>query len=285
MDFLLIIIMKKRLALFFFLGLYFFNISHGEETSHDSTCKLSIHPLRLGIRHIEGGGVGYDKGYSSIDLFWTPYSLQDALLFLDVRGHRFTNGRSAANMGMGFRYPHLASSFAFGANFFYDYRRNNTHHFNQLVIGCEALGRLWNFRVNGHLPIGSKDCHSHIKEKSKRSLWGMDAEAEARLYSHDFVKLFLAAGPYYYKGKHSRNAFGGKVRLSGRFLGLGYLGGIASYDTLFRFNFQGEIGLTFALESKRQILKDNSLKRGTQDCRLAEEMKSLSLTIINNLVP
>lgn len=275
--------MKKRLISFFFFGVLFCNISHGEETHHDATCKLSIHPLRIGIRHIQSGGVGYDKGYSSIDLFWTPYSQQDTLLFLDARGHRFTNGRYAANVGMGFRYPHLASGFAYGANFFYDYRRNNEHNFNQLGVGLEALGRLWNFRVNGYLPIGSKvidkhysfdafrGYHLHIKEKSKRSLSGVDAEAEVRLYSHDFMKFFLAAGPYYYNGKHNRNAFGGKARLSGRFWGLGYLAAIASYDGLFGFKFQGEIGITFALGNKRPILKNNSLKKGSQECHFAEE--------------
>lgn len=250
----------------------------------DDSCELGVQPVRVGLSHIQSGGVGYDKGYSSIDLFATPYSHHDALFFVDVRAHRFTNGKFAANGGLGVRYPYLNTNFAYGANFFYDYRRNNEKNLSQLGVGLEVLGRIWKFRTNGYFPIGTRNYdketsfkrfkghHLELKEKYKRTLFGIDAEAEARLYSSKNITAFLATGPYYYQGKDSRNAFGGKARLGGTFFNIGNLTAIASYDGLFGFNFQGEIGVSFQLGKKRRILKNNSLRPQTQDCRFAGEM-------------
>jgi len=282
---------RKIAILFFSLSIFFsFHLLWAgteEEQLHPSNhhpCELDIHPVRMGFRHIQSGGVGYDKGYSSLDLFISPFSQKDALIFFDLRGHRFTGGKFATNAGLGFRYPHLDTGFAYGVNVFYDYRRSNDTNLNQLGVGAEALGRIWSFRANGYFPTGKRvidrkysfhrfSGHNlHIKEKSKRSLTGVDAEAEARIYSHQFAKVFLAAGSYYYNGKHNRNAIGGKARLTGRFFDLGSLSAIASYDRLFGFNFQGEVGLSFALGGKRKILKNNSLRPSTEACHYAEQM-------------
>lgn len=59
-----------------------------------NSCVEDYRHIRLALRHIEGTGVGYNQGYTSLEgLFlprsgtghgWTP--------FLDLRGHVFNNG-------------------------------------------------------------------------------------------------------------------------------------------------------------------------------------------------
>ena len=43
----------------------------------------------------------------------------------------------------------------FGAlTFGYDNRDTGGGHFNQIGVGVESLGQVWDFRVNGYIPIG-----------------------------------------------------------------------------------------------------------------------------------
>lgn len=59
---------------------------------------------RLSIRHIEGGGIGYSQGYTTLEGFFAPNPEGLPLMpFLDLRGHVFNNGKMAANGGLGLR--------------------------------------------------------------------------------------------------------------------------------------------------------------------------------------
>ena len=121
------------------LALLFFPLfAHAE----DKPCELNLKPIRLGIRHTEGEGIGYNKGYSSLDFTAIPFSVGSLLFLTDLRGHRLTNGKFAGNGGLGVRYPHLNSGYAYGINGFYDYRRQRQTNLNRLGVGLEAPRQL-----------------------------------------------------------------------------------------------------------------------------------------------
>jgi hypothetical protein len=45
---------------------------------------------RLGLRHIQAGGIGYGKGYTTLETFFSPSpEVWSWIPFLDLRGHVF----------------------------------------------------------------------------------------------------------------------------------------------------------------------------------------------------
>lgn len=120
------------------------------------SCGTTPSPYRATARHIEGKGIGYNQGYTSVDLFIAPPpTLPHRFVpFLDTRLHVFDNGRIATNAGVGLRY--IGSSFVYGLNSYYDYRETSRQKYNQYSLGFEALGKVWDFRISGYLPLGTK---------------------------------------------------------------------------------------------------------------------------------
>src|SRR5581483_5442781 len=59
-----------------------------------------------------------------------------------------------ANAGLGVR--SIAGCRVYGLNAYYDYRKTHRTHYNQVGIGAETLGRRWDLRVNGYIPVGKK---------------------------------------------------------------------------------------------------------------------------------
>ena len=108
----------------------------------------------LFLRHTAGEGLGYKKGYTTLDLFVAPsVGCAEWSPFVDLRGHVFNNGKWAANAGIGVRY---LDSVAWGANVYYDFRDTDHSHYNQLGAGLEAIGSFWSVHVNGYWPFGRR---------------------------------------------------------------------------------------------------------------------------------
>ncbi|MCE5181193.1 MAG: inverse autotransporter beta domain-containing protein [Betaproteobacteria bacterium] len=83
---------------------------------------------------------------------------QDArtLVFSSLRGRFDDNSSLEGNFGLGVRRM-LESGWNLGAYGYFDRRRSDTgNFFNQGTLGVEALGRDWDFRANGYLPIGTR---------------------------------------------------------------------------------------------------------------------------------
>ena len=163
-------------------------------------------PMRIAAKHIEPGGIGYNQGYTTLEGFFSPIKpLGDAWVpFLDLRGHIFNDGRPAANAGMGVRY--VACSRVWGLNTYYDYRRTNRQHYNQIAGGLESLGRVWDFRINGYLPVetsafwGSDFDHfrkhyAFLSGKKEFALKGGNAEAAAHINVAQNIDFTVAGGP------------------------------------------------------------------------------------------
>lgn len=221
-------------------------------------------PVRMGVRHIEGNGVGYKTGYSTLEYWVAPMDpLKGAWIpFLDVRGHIFNNARLAANAGWGIRY--LSTSHIWGINAYYDYRNSSYRPYQQVGAGVECLGDIWDFRLNGYLPVGKKrssyfdtqfyrfEGHSMLLSRTyEYAFKGGNAEIGAHLMQKKNVELYAAVGPYYLNGRGG-STWGGEGRVKLSFCDYLNLEGNASYDGIFKSIFQGQLGFTFELGPKER---------------------------------
>lgn len=219
---------------------------------------------RASIRHIEGGGIGYSQGYTTLDVFSaTEPELFSATSFLDLRGHLFDNGKWAANAGFGTR--KIFGCRSYGVNGFYDYRSTRRANYSQVGVGLETLGTTWDVRLNGYLPVGHKSTHLHelsfyrfsghemiLSDKYQVAMKGVDAEVGFCFGKSKRFNFYAAAGPYYYIGQAGSNIWGGKGRLRAIFKEWIHLELSNSYDATFKNKFQGELSFSFPLGRKRR---------------------------------
>ncbi len=230
---------------------------------HSSQCDRAESPYRITARHIDPQGIGYNQGYTTLEGFFSLYNgWEDWVPFLDVRGHVFNNGRAAVNAGLGLRY--LREHLIWGINSYYDYRNTKHQHYNQVALGLECLGSLWDFRLNGYLPVGKKespyyDLHfdhfagnsAIVKERYEYALGGFNGEVGAHVNSWEKFPLYFAAGPYYLHGKGA-STWGGQLRASLRMCDYLKIDGNVSYDHLFKWIGQGQVGISFYFEGRKK---------------------------------
>lgn len=265
-------------------------VSLADETSvpESLTQDCNARPMRVEVHHIEGKGIGYTKGYTSLEGFFGR-RMSRYLPFIDLRGHVFDDGKFAANAGMGLRY--LSSSWVFGGNVYYDYRQTHHTHFNEIGLGLETLGKRWEFRVNGYLPVGAKKSPGFHKHKSsfcefkgfegnlmlvdqitikkkivEEAMKGIDAEAEYHLFVKGVYDVYGAAGPYYFVKDSGGHAVGGKARLGINITEYLRLEAIGSFDNLFHGIAQGLISVNIPFGKKLFRAKNN---RQSMNCNLA----------------
>jgi hypothetical protein len=261
--------------------------SDAHHTTKECSPDLSpgLHPERVRLSHIEGRGIGYNRGYSSLDLFFTVPTHQNHVVpFLDLRGHIFNNGKLAANAGLGVRWLTPSIATVWGVNAYYDYRvvsykyhLSSNQHYNQVSWGIEALRKQWDFRANSYLPVGQKRPQFYdyrfdyqggsqylLRGKFQFALRGVDAEAGYHYSKIKHVQLYAAAGPYYYSGTTSRNAIFARTHesaLGGRLLARATLFSYvtaeasASYDHLFKWIGQGRVSLNFNFGPRQHMKK------------------------------
>ena len=248
----------------------------------------------LNIRQMERGGVGYTQGYTTIETFLTPFRNIDTWLpYLDLRGHRFDNGKYAANVGLGFRA--LASCALWGANVYYDYRQTRHQDFNQMGVGLEALTAHWDFRINGYIPVGRTHSHLYdtrfghfrgnrliLKTKQIFDMGGLNAEMAYHWIPTCNVDVTAAIGPYYFKGKFNKQAGGAQARLKATFLNTISLEGIGSYDSLFKWKGQGQLTFSVPLAPKiknRGIAKDRCNNSWSLSRRFAQPVQRFEIIV------
>lgn len=237
---------------------------------------------RASVRHIEAGGIGYNQGYTTFETFLASDPGKWSLMpFLDARGHVFDNGKWAANAGVGIRV--ILGCRAYGLNAFYDYRNTKKLHYNQVGLGLETLGKLWDFRINGYLPVGKKITSPYntkfdrfsgnrmiLSRKYQFAMKGADAELGFHFGKSRLFDFYAAAGPYYYIGEIGRNTWGGKARISGTFKEYITLEISDSYDRIFNNNFQGQLTFSLPFGGKSHIKK----KGCRNSCQLADVLAS-----------
>ena len=246
-------------------SLYLVNLE--AETPAEEICGKAPRPMRITTRHIEGNGIGYNRGYTTIEGFLAPYQYDRWLPFVDVRGHVLNDGQLASNVGLGVRYK--TDTRIWGLNTYYDYRNSNHYHYNQVAMGLESLGRLWDFRINGYLPVGAKTSHAYgwtddtlqghywmLKAKREFAMRGLSGEAGFHVDHFHKFPLYFAAGPYYLQGKGDP-AWGGQIRAAVEVSETLRLEGNTSYDNRFKWIGQGQISLIIPLGHKKKVKKTN----------------------------
>ncbi len=252
---------------------------------------------RAAVRHIESGGIGYNQGYTTLEAFIAPDPDEELFMpFLDTRGHIFNHGKLAANAGIGVRATF--GNRAYGINGYYDYRNTTKLHYNQIGVGIETLGILWDFRMNGYLPVGTKlsspydiqfstssTPHTILSEKRQFAMKGLDAEIGFHFGKCSSWNFYAAAGPYYYDGPIGHNAWGGKARFSSSYKKYVTLEISDSYDTQFHNRFQGQLVFSFPFGANiRKKESKNSLRMDEPDvlfdCRMLQPVGRNEIIVV-----
>lgn len=230
----------------------------------EACCEKAPHPMRVSARYTSPRGIGYKPGYSTLEGFFSKIYQGQWVPFLDLRGHLFDNGKFAANAGLGIRY--LSHSRAWGINAYYDYRNTEHQQYNQVGVGLETLGKVWDVRLNGYLPVGTtqssirhirfdefKGHYIFLRSVRDFALKGMNLEVGAHVDHFKNAPLYFAAGPYYLTGKGA-TAWGGEFRTAvDLFHRLLRLEGNTSYDNYFRWIGQGQISLNFYFGGRSRL--------------------------------
>lgn len=215
------------------------------------------YPFALTLRHIEGPGIGYEYGYTSLTGLVFLKKENVCWPFIDMRFHLFNNVKIAANGGLGVRFSSTRMKSLVGINVYYDYRQAY-FNFHQIGAGIEWLSESVDLRMNGYIPLTNhkhiSTCHFTdylggyfiIQRRLEAAFWGIDMEVGGLLFNNaDVVNLYGAIGPYYLNDLDCQDGYGGKLRFK---LGLTRFFSIdasASYDEVFRWRGQGQLSLNF----------------------------------------
>lgn len=97
---------------------------------------------------------GYDSGYSTINAFLPYFTDENAMLFTSGGGLVSYNGRGGANVGAGWRYYMQDIDRVVGLSAWYDFDAGHARSYNQIGLSFESLGRYFDLRLNGYIPIG-----------------------------------------------------------------------------------------------------------------------------------
>jgi trimeric autotransporter adhesin len=237
--------------------------------------EIGPQPMAVSARYTSPRGIGYEPGYTTLEGFFSWMVGEKWEPFVDLRAHVFDNGKFASNAGLGFRW--LTPSRIYGVNGYYDYRKTRHLHYNQAALGFETLGEMWDFRLNGYLPVGKKESHlfgTHFEKfkghymvvKSRQEFAMKEVSGEVGLHVDNLksAPFYFTAGPYYLEGKGA-SAWGGEVRASvdlfHRHL---HLEASCSYDHYFRWIGQGQVSLKAPFGGKRRGKDKMLLTRSVQ---------------------
>lgn len=102
------------------------------------------------------GGVlyGYQEAFTNIGAFLPYFIDDDAIVFVDGRGMVTYDGRGGANVGVGWRYYMADIDRVIGLSAWYDFDAGHIRSYNQIGLSLESLGRYFDLRMNGYIPVG-----------------------------------------------------------------------------------------------------------------------------------
>ncbi len=205
---------------------------------------ISKYRCRSSVRHIIGHGVGFNRGYSTVETFYSPLKKkpENIIPFFDMRGHVFNNGKIAFNVGSGIRKQ--IKKRVYGINTYYDFRKTKKMDYNQFGLGAETLGESWDFRINGYIPFAEKITGPDEYNVYQFAMRGGDISCGYHFSKTDFIDMSLLGGFYYYKEHIGPNFAGISSGFRCRFKEYFTFAIGASYDPVFKSRLQYLIGFT-----------------------------------------
>jgi hypothetical protein len=214
--------------------------------------------LSHNVGYGEEAGIGLGTDYTTLGLFLaTDYSPGSFFPLFDIRAHRFDNDSYAVSFGVGARYIPRSNSPCgiLGFNVFYDWRQGFLKQYNQVGVGIEVLGRMWDFRANAYVPVGATkfstacifddyDGGFFIEHDRKEiTAYGYNAEIGCLAVDYKGFLFYTAIGPYYLTRKSECINFepimGGRVRVRPQYRDYFAFDACYSYDSTFHSIFEG----------------------------------------------
>jgi hypothetical protein len=234
----------------------------------------------IDLRISPRGGLGYNTSGAGTNNFihlegFLPLRQQvgENLTFLDSRLLLDDEGNLGANLLLGHRFYDERGDRIWGAYAGADLRGTDDSHFTQLGLGMESLGRIWDFRINGYLPLGNtrqvidedirngavqtrsgfqgnllvleRSQERQISQTAEAALGGLDLEVGARLARWDEGDLRGYVGAYFLDGAEVDGALGWRVRLESRPIDNLQLNLRLQDDSIFGTNVSFSVGLAF----------------------------------------
>ena len=243
-------------------------------------------PARGGVGHTSSGA-GFD-GTTQIRGF-IPLRQQPGhtITYLAPQFLIDNDGDIGGNLLVGHRAYSHNSNRIWGGYLSLDARDSDDSEFYQLGLGLESLGTVWDFRINGYIPLG--DTTQTIDERtfdtgldvssgfegnllvlsSRReqqvvrlediALSGFDAEVGARIarWNNETGDLRGYAGLYFYDANRVDSALGWRLGLEVRPIQNLILGVTVQEDALFGTNVLGSISLAFPRVRPRGPVPDD----------------------------
>jgi hypothetical protein len=224
-------------------------------------------PKRSYLSHVDGvgdqAGISYGTDYSTLEVMLAPdYRVGKFMYLIDLKAHRFDNNSYAANGGVGFRYVPDKNSFCelLGANAYYDWRQGFIGDYHQIGVGLEVLGRRWDLRANGYIPLGEAQnlnvCNYHYpggyeitSSDCEYATYGFNAEVGWLAVRGKNFLLYTATGPYFLT--RSTCCFepmrGFEFRIRPQFRDYVAVEGKVSWDSVYKWVYQTEFIISLPL--------------------------------------
>jgi hypothetical protein len=270
-------------------------------TQDQSSCSAFVspnykHSSRAALRYIGPGGIGYDQGYTTVECFLAPDPEKfRAMPFGDARAHIFNNGKWAGNFGLGVR--SIKRSRVYGLNTYYDFRSTNQLSFHQIGLGFETLGKRFDVRANGYIPVGQQrtdpydvsfsgfsDNSMMIFQRFQFAMSGVNLEFGANFAKSSDFEFYAAAGTYYFNDKCGSSMWGGKGRLVARFKEYITLELSDSYDKIFKNRFQCQLTFSVPLGKKlcnEPMAHDESERDALLYSRMVQPVIKQEIVVLN----
>jgi hypothetical protein len=235
-------------------------------------------PKRIDLGHIEGKGIGYDRGYTDLSIVFAPeYRVGHYLSLISLRGVVFDDGKFAANAAYIGRYLPSAFCEVFGFNLSYDFREGRHGNFNQVSGGFEVINRRWDLHLNGSAPVGTrthtKTCvfddfigpFREVCHQNEAAQYFVDGSLGYYMVNGKNFQLYAGAGSYYLWGHFHKSGVGGKAVLRPQFGDVLSVELSVSHDRIFETIYQVNAVLTLPLYKFSSRLKHKKGSCGTNN--------------------
>lgn len=167
-------------------------------------------------------GVGYEDGATVLGGFAPLALTRNSILFLQPQVFVTDVGEGGLNVGGGYRSYMPNADRVIGIYGFYDNDDSlHGHRRDQLSIGFETLGRMWDFRVNGYFPLDDDEDLLGFDPQTQLAIFeqqmgGADIEFGIPIFDPSaFGRLRAYFGLYAYDSndRHRDDPAGARVRL------------------------------------------------------------------------